>query len=482
MTIRPPFGHRMRDAHFQFSPTYTPLNHGSFGAYPRPIKEAQDAFQRRCTERPDTFYVYDLPKLIDESRDAVAPLLGADPREVVLIPNATTGVNTVLRNLKWEEGDMIVYFSTIYDACEKTIESVREMVGVEVGTNCQVLEYPINEGAELEEFRAFVELTQSMGQKVKLAMFDTVLTFPGVRMPWEELVRICKELGVLSLIDGAHGIGHIDLTHLGAISPDFFMALYTPRSCAVFYVPLRNQHLIRTSLPTSHGYRKPSPNDTLKDINEYFLSLFNFVATIDYTPYLCIPAAISFRTTICGGEASIRQYCFDLARVGGSICASALNTYTLPVDPGRETCFTNIRLPIPFWPNSAKHTHSNTTAFPSAEAEKIKSWLNKTAVEESDTYLQIGWHAGVLWVRLSAQVYLELRDFEWVGERLRNLCERVNQGEVEGTKRVSRGDFAPARPREEEEFEYGTGFTPSNDPESVGSEESACSHFREPVS
>lgn len=104
----------------------------------------------------------------------MAPLLGADPKEVVLIPNATTGVNTVLRNLKWEEGDMIVYFSTIYDACEKTVESVREMLGVELATHCQVLVFPINEDSELGEFREFVELVKAMGTKVKLAIFDTV--------------------------------------------------------------------------------------------------------------------------------------------------------------------------------------------------------------------------------------------------------------------------------------------------------------------
>lgn len=445
MTIRPPFGHRMRDVHFQFPPAYTPLNHGSFGAYPRPIQEAQDTFQKQCTSRPDTFFVYDLPKLIDKSREAVAPLLGADPREVVLIPNATTGTNTVLRNLKWQERDLIFYFSTIYDACEKTVESVREMLGVQVLTHCQVLEFPINEEVELQKFREFVRSAKARGINVKLAIFDTVLTFPGVRMPWEDLVRICKELGVLSLIDGAHGIGHIDLTHLGSVSPDFFVSnchkwLYTPRSCAVFYVPLRNQHFIRTSLPTSHGYRKSSKDDTLEDINTYFLSMFNFVATIDYTPYLCIPAAISFRNTVCGGEAMIRQYCFDLSKVGGSICASILETYTLPISAGRETCFTNIRLPIPFWADGPKNHHGDeiSTAFQPSDAEKIKVWLNKTAVEEFDTYLQIGWHANVLWVRLSAQIYLELRDFELVGEKLKGLCERVNEGEVEGTRRVEK--------------------------------------------
>lgn len=223
--------------------------------------------------------------------------------------------------------------------------------------------------------------------------------------------------------------------------------LYTPRSCAVFYVPLRNQNLIRTSLPTSHGYRKSSENDTLEDINNYFVSMFNFVATIDYTPYLCIPAAISFRNTVCGGEASIRQYCFDLAKIGGNLCASTLNTHTLPILYGRETSFTNIKLPIPFWHDSSDKPHvtSEPTAFKPADAEKIKVWLNKTAVKEFDTYLQIGWHANVLWVRLSAQIYLELRDFEWVGEKLKGLCERVNEGEVEGTKRLDLSEVPEAQ-------------------------------------
>ena len=222
MTRRTPFGHRMRTIHFQFASSYTPLNHGSYGAFPRLVADRQTELQTLAAERPDTFIVRDLPVLIDESRAAIAPLLGVETDEVVFVPNATTGVNTVLRNLKWEEGDVVVYLSTIYSACEKTIASVKEGVSIE-GVKVE-LEYPVEDEDIVRRLRECVERVRGEEKRVRLAMFDTVLTFPGARMPWEELVGVCRELGVLSLIDGAHGIGQIDLTHLGKVGPDFFVS------------------------------------------------------------------------------------------------------------------------------------------------------------------------------------------------------------------------------------------------------------------
>jgi selenocysteine lyase/cysteine desulfurase len=222
MTRKARFGRPMRDAHFQFASSYTPLNHGSFGAYPREIQEQQNVFTQAAAERPDTFIVYDLPILIDKSRAAVAPLLGVPMEEVVFVPNATTAVNTVLRNLRFEEGDVVVHFSTIYGACEKTLASISEMTPL----TCEsiLLEYPVDDEQILSKFRAAVDTVRRKGGNVKLAMFDTVLTFPGVRMPWESLVKACRDMRILSLIDGAHGIGHIDLAHLGEVGPDFFVS------------------------------------------------------------------------------------------------------------------------------------------------------------------------------------------------------------------------------------------------------------------
>lgn len=217
-----PFGRETRQAYFNFADSYTPLNHGSFGAFPSCVREYQRRLQRETEARPDTFIRFTYPKLLREARDVVAPLLGADTDEVVFVPNALTAVNTVLRNLMYQDGDVILYFSTIYDACLKTVESLEETTGVK-GYGIELV-YPVEDDKIIDRFRAAITEIQNQGKSVKLAMFDTILTFPGVRFPWERLVPICKKYGILSCIDGAHGIGHIDLRHLPRVGPDFFIS------------------------------------------------------------------------------------------------------------------------------------------------------------------------------------------------------------------------------------------------------------------
>jgi selenocysteine lyase/cysteine desulfurase len=189
-----------------------------------------------------------------------------------------------------------------------------------------------------------------------------------------------------------------------------------PRGCAVFYVPFRNQHLIRTSLPTSHSYLYPGekPDPAAKP---QFANLFDFVATLDYSAYLCVPTAIEYRETL-GGEEAIRKYTWDVARHGGERVAEILGTYVMDSKSGTmsQCAFSNVRLPLEFKPGY----------FSPDQASKIMNWINQTAVDEYDTYLQVGYHSGSMWIRLSGQVYLEFRDFEWLGHRLKQLCERLN--------------------------------------------------------
>ena len=216
-----PFGAPMRQRHFGFADGYHPLNHGSFGTCPTNVLQYQRQLQEQTETQPDTFIRYTYLKLLKEARAAVAPLLGADTDEVVFIPNATTGVNTVLRNLDFNQDDVILCFRSIYGACLKTIQSIGETN--QVAAHVIDITYPLEDDEVLRSFEDSVRELQSLGKTVKLAMFDTVLTFPGVRFPWERLVAICQKLGIRSFIDAAHGLGHIDLTNLARVGPDFLV-------------------------------------------------------------------------------------------------------------------------------------------------------------------------------------------------------------------------------------------------------------------
>lgn len=216
------FGEWIREEHFSFAPGYRPLNHGSFGAFPKSVGQYQRQLQLDNEAKPDTFLRYKYPKLLEESRAAIAPLIGAHTDEVVFVPNATTGVNTVLRNLQFGDGDVALHFNTIYPSCLKTLQSLGETTPLT--THCIELRYPIEDEEIGRQFEDAVRLVRAQGRTVKLAIFDTVSTFPGVRFPWEPLVKICRALRILSFVDGAHGLGHIDLTHLGAAKPDFFIS------------------------------------------------------------------------------------------------------------------------------------------------------------------------------------------------------------------------------------------------------------------
>jgi len=179
------------------------------------------AVQALTEARPDHFIRYTYPPLLDASRLALATLLHVPVETIVFLPNATTGINTVLRSLRFDPGDRIVYFSTIYGACEKTIEYVCETTAAEAVR--VEYTYPVSDAEMVRRFEEVVGREKGKGGRVRVALFDTVVSLPGVRMPFERLVEVCRRERVLSLVDGAHGVGHLPLD-LGRLGADFFVS------------------------------------------------------------------------------------------------------------------------------------------------------------------------------------------------------------------------------------------------------------------
>ncbi|KAF2859813.1 PLP-dependent transferase [Piedraia hortae CBS 480.64] len=407
---------------FPLAKGYRNLNHGSFGTYPLSIQPILDKYRRDCEARPDLWIRWEYPKLLDRSREAIAAFVHAPVETCVLVPNATTGLNVVLRNLTYTKGDTVIYFPSIYGACEKTIMHLMETTPLSAHRLDSSLSV-LDGDAICDSFRSAITTLRSRGQTPKVAVFDTISAIPGTRMPFERLTQICREASVLSCIDAAHSIGQIPL-NLTQLDPDFFFTnchkwLYTPRGCALLYVPVRNQHLIRTPFPTSHGFvprvgqgiNNPLPPTTKSE----FVNNFEFVATLDNTPYLSIPAALEWRRRAVyknlEGDEAIYTYLHTLAADSGRVVAEILGTEAMEQHP--RSAFANVRLPL------------TSTA---SKAADVARGITDVVLREYDSFVLVYVYNGMLWVRLSAQMYLGIGDFEWVGKVLKGVCERVQRG------------------------------------------------------
>ncbi|KAI1299033.1 aminotransferase family protein-like protein [Xylaria venustula] len=465
-----PFGRAMRDAHFGFGADYTPINHGSYGTYPLSVRDAHTALRAEVEAAPDRFIVLDWPSRLRESRALLSQFLNCETEELVLVPNATTGSDTVLKNLKWERGDVVLVYEAVYEAVAAGLAWLVDTFGIRV--EVVPLRLPMGDAEIVEAMvGAARRIRKSAGERLRLAIVDTVVSMPGLRIPFEALVPALQAEGALVFVDGAHGIGHVDID-LSTLKPDFFVTslnkwLLVPRGVSALYVARRHQGLIRTSLPTSVRYRGRAGEKAADD--GAFVRLFDFVASHDMTNFLTVKATLTFRSEICGGEDAIRSYCRAVARQGGEIAAEILGTEIMdtPNSRMRECFFANVRLPLEIAAESARSsdgaetdndglvtdeddsdtegsgpaaipTSSRSTGvgvqrkIPLHDAAKLGMWFKETGVRESGFYFQTSLYRDAFWWRLSGMVYVDAEDFRRGAEVLRGLCERASRGEYLG--------------------------------------------------
>ncbi|XP_018900996.2 uncharacterized protein [Bemisia tabaci] len=437
-----PFGQSMRLQHFGFAPTYLPLNHGSYGVSPHYVQEKLHALHKVSNERPTVFMKWTMPKMQAESRAAVAQILCCPVDDLVLVPNNSTASDLILRNVNWKEGDVILYHDLTYPALKKALCHIEEISPVRAEK--VNMSWPVSDD-DLERHyeEAILRINAETSRQVRMLIIDTITSVPGLLLPWERMCALARRHSVYSLVDGAHGIGHIDID-LTAAQPDFFFSalhkwLFVPRGCTAMYVNPRVCHLIRATLPISHSFQ-PLPNCTIMSLDEVptpnttssLAELFSFVATQDYCPQLVIPAALAFRKQVCGGEKAIQKYCAEVAWKGAEAAAEVLGTEVMHIPDAtvrEKACFlVNVRMPI------------SLSKYQRADLKEIFDYIQRAAAVDFDTFFQIAYVSDTFWWRISGQVYIEVKDIVKGAEYLKILCARVRDGSwIEDRKRKSLG-------------------------------------------
>ncbi len=360
------------------------LNHGSFGACPKKVLEVQRGFQEQMEREPVRFMKREFPAELAKNIAKLSNLVGARPEHLVLVENATMGINAVLRSLmpSFEQGDELLTTSHVYGAVGKTLKYVSDCSGATV-VQADV-PFPINNAEQIIE-----ALRVKITPKTRLALFDHITSPSGIVFPIKELIAIFKEKGIPVIIDGAHapGLVDLDLENLGA---DYYTGnchkwLFAPKGAAFLWVAPENRSKIH-------------PTVISQDYEASFQEEFAWTGTRDFTPWLSIGAAIDFLNEI-GIERS-RNYIKPLLIDARKIITQAMNVeYAAPI----EMLETMVAFPLPGNPKASL---------------KYIDTLHDIIFDEYNIEVPILQVNGHCYLRISVNIYNELSDYQKLADVL----------------------------------------------------------------
>jgi isopenicillin-N epimerase len=290
--------------HWDLDPEVVFLNHGSFGACPRVVLEAQQQWQRRLEREPVLFLHRELEQHLDAARAALAQFVGCQPDDLAFVTNATAGVNTVLRSIVFGPEDELLVTDHEYNACRNALDLIAQRTGARVVV--AALPFPLQDAHEVVD-----AVLAYVSKRTRLLLIDHVTSPTGIVLPVEKIVPLMAQRGIDTLVDGAHAPGMLplQLEKLGAAyyTGNCHKWLCTPKGSALLYVRRDRQALIRP-LTISHGANSPRTD------RSRFRLEFDFTGTCDPTPWLCVPTALQFLGSLLpGGIAELQRHNHELA-------------------------------------------------------------------------------------------------------------------------------------------------------------------------
>ena len=296
--------------HFLLREDVTFLNHGSYGACPRPVFEAYQGFQLELEREPVDFLGRRLTELMRVPRVALGKFLGTRPDNVVGVINATGGLNIVAQSLPLQEGDEILTSDHEYSALEKTWTYVTRRTGARV----VVVKVPM----PLVSEEAFTEaMVAGMTERTRVLFLSHITSPTALLFPIERAIAEARRRGIWTVIDGAHTPGHIPLD-LEAMGVDFYSGnchkwMMTPKGSAFLYARPELQGLLNP-LVISHGWTVDNKQPGVEGPfgNSPFIDEIEMQGTRDPSAMLAVPAAIRFREE--NDWAEVQRHCNALAQ------------------------------------------------------------------------------------------------------------------------------------------------------------------------
>ncbi len=369
-------------AAFALDPGVTFLNHGSFGARPwEVVRAAEDArmwAERRPIEAMEAF-----PAAVERVASRVARFVGADPRDVALVENATQGVATVLRALPLRAGDRLVTTSHVYGAVREALRYVATRSGAVVHE--VAVPFPL---AHPDEVLAAVRPAL---RGARLLVVDAITSPTGLLMPLAALVEAARAERVPVLVDAAHAPGHVPLA-LDGLGADFVTGnlhkwAFAPKGAAFLWAA-RRHHALLAPLAPSHDMARGFPRS------------LDWVGTRDVGPWLAVPAGLDVIGRL--GEDEVFAY---YERFGAEVAELLSDAWgeVLPAPSSMRRALVAVGAP----------------GVPAMGARALQLALRAAGIEVPCIPF-----AGRAWVRVSAAVYVSRADVVRLADAVMRLTRR----------------------------------------------------------
>jgi isopenicillin-N epimerase len=371
---------------FLLEPDVIYLNHGGYGACPRPVFDTYQRFQLELERQPTLFFSQKANDLLKQARGRLGAYLHTNPNNLIFVTNATTGVNYVARSLELHPGDQVLTTDQEYGAMDRVWESVCRRAGAMYVR--QPIPLPVTTAEDIVE-----TLWRAVTPTTRVIFLSHVTSSTALIFPVAAICQRAREMGILTVIDGAHAPGQVPLD-LEAQGADFYTGnchkwMCAPKGSAFLYVRPEHQPLIE---PLVMSWEWADDSD--------FVRLNQWQGTRDIAPFLAVPAAIEFMETHEWPDVQARCH-----RLAADIRQRLVDWYGItPLSPATPEWFAQMF----------------TVLLPPGDHAR----LNAELYEKYRIQLSLGtWHDR-LQIRVSVQGYNAPADLDMVFDALTALLPR----------------------------------------------------------
>lgn len=384
--------------HWLLDPSIIYLNHGSFGATPRAVLFRQQQVRVQMEREPVRFFIRELPALLEESRGELAQFLGADPEGLVFVPNATAGVNAVLRSLDLDKHDELLVTTHEYNASRNVLDYVAEASGAKVVV--VDVPFPIDSPDTV-----VARVLERVTERTRLLLIDHITSQTALILPLERIIAELRERGIDTLVDGAHAPGMIPLD-LRALDAAYYTGnlhkwVCAPKGAGFLHVRANRRYGVRP-IAISHG-----ANADHEKRSRYLVE-FDWTGTYDPSAWVAVPEALRFIPSLVdGGWPEVMRGNHELALQARDIVCDALQ---IPPPAPDSMIGSMVSFPLP---------DSGVTEIPMLSGDPLQ---DKLLFGHNIEVPVMPWpRVGNRILRVSAQLYNELSDYEALARALRAL-------------------------------------------------------------